>query len=155
MYISADSLAGLKGFLVWAIMQPFAEPSMKLVAASLAAAAAALAIQPAGHANPLVRGAALGGAAVYFLNDAAHAYGNHCTRIVRDYTKSTWIDIKIRDQERANGDNTYYTINRMSSRNSNFRHDAIKNDCMTYSGRLTGKVDGEAHAAYSQLMRNY
>ena len=132
---------------------------MKLVAASLAAAAAVLAIQPAMHANPLVRaaarGAALGGAAVYLLNDAAHAYGNYCTRIVRDYTKSTWVDIRIRDQERANGESSYYTTNRMSNRKSNFRHDAIKNDCMTYSGRLTGQVDGEAHAAYSQLMRNY
>ena len=133
---------------------------MKLVLTSLATAAAVLAIQPAGHANSLVRaaamrGAALGGAAVYLLNDAAHAYGGYCTRIVRDYTKSTWVDIKIRDQERANGESSYYTTNRMSSRNSNFRHDAIKNDCMTYSGRLTGKVDGEAHAAYSQLMRNY
>ena len=133
---------------------------MKLVAASIAAAAAVLAFQPAGHANPLVRaaamrGAALGGAAVYFLNDAAHAYGNYCTRIVRDYTKSTWVDIKMRDQERANGESSYYTTNRMSNRNSNFRHDAIKNHCMTYSGRLTGQVDGEAHAAYAQLMRSY
>ena len=128
---------------------------MKLVVASLATAAAVLALQHAGHANPLVRGAALGGAAVYLLNDAAHAYGNYCTRIVRDYTKSTWVDIKMRDQERASGESSYYTTNRMSSRNSNFRHDAIKNDCMTYSGRLTGQVDGEAHAAYSQLMRNY